>query len=380
MKRWLPIVLAVVFFAGMAKGQKTQPPANSNPAYTVGILPFNDVSGNTDIGPLAQALPKLLQSKLLEHSSLAPRQLDSGQAKGDSDSDSDTSTKVSDPASAASLGKAKHIDLVLMGQILSGNVETKDGNYNGPSIRGFSLSSKSRSQKSTVLLQIDVIDVNRGQRIGSFRATGSDTENKIDPSASSGYGSMDMTSTGFKDSSLGKATDQALNDLSAQIVTVAAKFTPAPASAHDASSKDDASASDKPAKSKGGDSSAKDSSAKGKTADAAAKSDSDSGDDDDKSSDAPAAPAAPAVLDGLVADVSGKTLILNVGKNADVRVGDTLKVGRTSREIKDPATGKVIRRIDTLLGTVTITQVDDLSSEGTYSGAPGVKVGDHVKR
>lgn len=375
MKRRLSIVLAVVCFAGVATGQKNQNSSNSNTTYTVGILPFNDVSGNTDIGPLAQALPKLLQSKLLERSSLAPRQLDSAQAKGDSDSDSDSSGgTVSDPASAAALGKAKHLDLVLMGQILSGNVETKDGNYNGPSIRGFSLSSKSRSQKSTVMLQIDVIDANRGQRIGSFRATGSDTENKIDPSASSGYGSMDMTSTGFKDSSLGKATDQALNDLTSQLVTVAAKFTPAPASA------DDASSGDKPAKSKGGDSSAKDSSAKGKTADATAKSDSDSGDDDDKSSDAPAAPAAPAVLDGLVADVSGKTLILNVGKNAGVQVGDKLKVGRTSREIKDPATGKVIRRIDTLLGTVSITQVDDLSSEGTYSGAPGVKVGDHVKR
>lgn len=370
MKRRLAIGLVVVCFASLVPGQKNQNSSNSNTTYTVGILPFSDVSGNTDIGPLAQALPKLLQSKLLEHGNLAPRQLDSAQAKSDSDSDSDNSGgTVSDPTSAAALGKAKHLDLVLMGQILSGNVETKDGNYNGPSIRGFSLSSKSRSQKSTVMLQIDVIDVNRGQKIGSFRATGSDNENKIDPSASSGYGSMDMTSTGFKTSSLGKATDQALNDLTAQVVTVAAKFTPAPASA------DDASAGTKTAKD--GDSSAKDSSAKAKTADTAKSNDS--GDDDDKSSDA-AAPAAPAVLDGLVADVNGKTLILNVGKNAGVQVGDKLKVGRTSREIKDPATGKVIRRIDTPLGTVTITDVDDLSSQGTYSGAPGVKVGDHVKR
>lgn len=371
MKRRLAITLFVVCFASLVPGQKNQNSSNSNTTYTVGILPFSDVSGNTDIGPLAQALPKLLQSKLLEHGNLAPRQLDSAEAKSDSDSDSDNSGTVSDPASAAALGKAKHLDLVLMGQILSGNVETKDGNYNGPSIRGFSLSSKSRSQKSTVMLQIDVIDVNRGQKIGSFRATGSDNENKIDPSASSGYGSMDTTSTGFKTSSLGKATDQALNDLTAQVVTVAAKFTPAPASA------DDASGGAKTAKSKDADSSAKDSSAKGKTADTAKSNDS--SDDDDKSSEA-AAPAAPAVLDGLVADVNGNTLILNVGKNAGVQVGDNLKVGRTSREIKDPATGKVIRRIDTPLGTVTITDVDDLSSQGTYSGAPGVKVGDHVKR
>ena len=85
-------------------------------------------------------------------------------------------------------------------------------------------------------------------------------------------------------------------------------------------------------------------------------------------------------VDGMVADVSGNTLILNVGKNHGLQVGDKLKVNRTGKEIKDPATGKVLRRVDTPLGEVTITQVDDTSSEGTYAGAPGVKVGDRVKR
>lgn len=85
-------------------------------------------------------------------------------------------------------------------------------------------------------------------------------------------------------------------------------------------------------------------------------------------------------IDGLVADVSGNDLILNVGKNNGIRAGDRLKVSRTGKEIKDPATGKVLRRMDTPLGEVTITQVDDTSSEGAYAGAPGVRVGDHVKR
>ena len=84
-------------------------------------------------------------------------------------------------------------------------------------------------------------------------------------------------------------------------------------------------------------------------------------------------------VDGMVADVNGNTLILNVGKNSGLQAGDKLKVNRTGREIKDPATGKVLRRVDTPLGEVTLTSVDDTSSEGTYEGAPGVKVGDHVK-
>jgi len=86
------------------------------------------------------------------------------------------------------------------------------------------------------------------------------------------------------------------------------------------------------------------------------------------------------VIDGLVADVDGAHLILNVGSSTGLKVGDTLKVGSLGREIKDPATGKVLRRTETDLGTITITLVDATSSEGTYSGQPGVKVGDHVKK
>ncbi|HWX56103.1 MAG TPA: CsgG/HfaB family protein [Verrucomicrobiae bacterium] len=91
-------------------------------------------------------------------------------------------------------------------------------------------------------------------------------------------------------------------------------------------------------------------------------------------------PTVVVAIDGLVADVSGSTLILNVGKNQGINVGDSLKVTHAGREIKDPATGKVLRRVETDMGVVTITQVDDTSATGTYSGTAGVKVGDHVKR
>jgi len=84
-------------------------------------------------------------------------------------------------------------------------------------------------------------------------------------------------------------------------------------------------------------------------------------------------------VDGLVADVSGSTLTLNVGSSGGVNKGDVLKVTHAGAEIKDPATGKVLRRVETELGTITITEVDSGYSVGTYSGAP-VKVGDHVKR
>ncbi|MFN7933296.1 MAG: CsgG/HfaB family protein [Bryobacteraceae bacterium] len=84
-------------------------------------------------------------------------------------------------------------------------------------------------------------------------------------------------------------------------------------------------------------------------------------------------------VEGLVADASNGILILNVGKKAGLKVGDRLAVSRPGREIKDPSTGRVIRRITDQLGEVTITEVDDLSATGKYSGAGEPKVGDIVK-
>lgn len=85
------------------------------------------------------------------------------------------------------------------------------------------------------------------------------------------------------------------------------------------------------------------------------------------------------VIDGLIADVNGNTLILNVGSRAGVKVGQSLQVVQGGREIRDPATGKVLRRIGNPIGSVTITEADDASSVGNFSGAVKPKVGDQVK-
>lgn len=90
-------------------------------------------------------------------------------------------------------------------------------------------------------------------------------------------------------------------------------------------------------------------------------------------------PAVKANVQGLVADATGGTLILNVGSNAGVRVGDRLVVTRKVREIKDPATGKVLRAVEDRLGEVVITEVDPQSSVGSYTGSTPARVGDVVK-
>ena len=84
-------------------------------------------------------------------------------------------------------------------------------------------------------------------------------------------------------------------------------------------------------------------------------------------------------IDGLVADASGGTVIVNVGKKAGVKVGDKLEIRRKIREIRDPSTGKVIKRVEDKMGEIVVTDVDDDSATGKYTGANPAKVGDTVK-
>ena len=85
------------------------------------------------------------------------------------------------------------------------------------------------------------------------------------------------------------------------------------------------------------------------------------------------------VIQGLVAAVAGDQIILNVGSKAGVKVGDQLAVERVSQEIKDPATGKVIRRLTSPVGVLKIVDVDADSSVGAVVSGSGFKVSDLVK-
>lgn len=85
-------------------------------------------------------------------------------------------------------------------------------------------------------------------------------------------------------------------------------------------------------------------------------------------------------VEGLVADVSGGNIIINVGSKGGVNVGDHLKVMRVGRAITDPATGRVLRRVEDELGELVITDVDEMSAGGKFNGKSPAKVGDRVKQ
>ena len=94
----------------------------------------------------------------------------------------------------------------------------------------------------------------------------------------------------------------------------------------------------------------------------------------------PKLPPRTPVIDGLVADAneSGR-LVLNVGAQNGVKQGDRLQVLRAGKEIRDPASGRVLMRDDMPLGEAVVTTVNESSSIAHYDGTEKIQVGDIVK-
>jgi curli biogenesis system outer membrane secretion channel CsgG len=95
-------------------------------------------------------------------------------------------------------------------------------------------------------------------------------------------------------------------------------------------------------------------------------------------SEAAQLPTKAVVIDGLVADATGNTLVLNVGSRIGIKVGDRLDVRRKIKDVRDPATGRILRSITDKVGEVVITDVDEQSAVGQFTGSAPAKVGDMV--
>ncbi len=85
------------------------------------------------------------------------------------------------------------------------------------------------------------------------------------------------------------------------------------------------------------------------------------------------------IVEGLIAAVDPSVVVLNVGSKSGLKVGDQLSVERVSREIKDPATGQVIRRMTSKIGVIEVTEVDAGSAVAKIVNGTGFKVGDLAK-
>jgi curli biogenesis system outer membrane secretion channel CsgG len=229
-----------------------------------------------------------------------------------------------DTSTAAKIGHILGVDAIVTGDITqfgrddqNKNIGGALGNWNKFGVGGVG----THKSKAVVAITARLVDVNTGEILASVTGKGESTRSGTSllggGAGSSGYGggAVDMGSANFAQTIIGEAVTQAVTQLAQGL--------------------------------------------------------------DTKSSALPTAAAVP--ISGLVADASTSDIIINVGTQGGVQVGQKLLITRVSRVIKDPATGKALRSIEDTVGELTVTSADSTSAVGSFSGAGKPKVGDVVK-
>lgn len=238
-----------------------------------------------------------------------------------------------DAATAAKIGGLLGVDDIIVGDITSFGTDDKHigaggggGTWYGKG--GFGGLGLNKN-KTIVEITARIVNVNTGEILASVKGYGETQKSGlgIGGGGSSGWGrggagGVDMGSSNFRESQIGKATTIAVKQLADNLDAKASSIPPPAAK--------------------------------------------------------PVAALPP--LDGLIADASTADIIVNAGSSSGIAVGDNLFVKRVDRVIKDPVTGKPLRSIESVVGTLTITSVDPDSSVGKFSGAGKPEIGDHVKR
>jgi curli biogenesis system outer membrane secretion channel CsgG len=231
-----------------------------------------------------------------------------------------------DSASAAKLARILGVDAMIIGSITqfgNDNSSTKAGAGALGSVTGrFGLGGAQKS-KSTAVVQITVriIDTNTAEILASCQGKGEASRGGVGLLGSGGnvYGpsagaGVDMKSSGFQNTILGEATNKAVTEAATQLDAKAASL-----------------------------------------------------------------PTAVIEINGVVADASDlKAVVINVGSKNGVKTGVVLNVKRKVREVRDPETDKVIRSVEDAIGTLTITEVDEGSAVGSFSGSGVPQVKDVV--
>jgi curli biogenesis system outer membrane secretion channel CsgG len=229
-----------------------------------------------------------------------------------------------DPSSAAKLGKVLGVDAIITGDITTFGRDDSHkglagggGNYHGIGLGGLGFSKS----KAVVAITARLVDATTGEVLASVTSRGESKRSGATffgggaGSGGGGAGGGGFGSSNFGATIIGEATQASVQDLAAKL--------------------------------------------------------------EEGNSKLPTAEAQP--IEGMVADVAGSDIIINVGKQAGVQVGTKLTVMHPVRTVKDPATGKVIRTIENNVGELVITSADATSAVGTFHGSAVPKVGDTVR-
>jgi curli biogenesis system outer membrane secretion channel CsgG len=229
-----------------------------------------------------------------------------------------------DPASAARIGKVLGVDYVIVGTITEFGNETNKQNAGGGggNFHGFGLGGVGHSNsKANVVIDARVINIDTAEILAVAEGKGESSRSGVSLLGGGGNwngfgsGNVDFGSSNFQNTIIGEATKKAVDNLAGDLAANSGRLS---ANVH---------------------------TFKG---------------------------------EGLIAAIDGGQIILNVGGKAGIKAGDTIEVTRVTREIKDPATGQVLRRLTTSVGTLRATDVDDASAICAPVTGSGFQEGDHV--
>lgn len=294
----------------------------------VAIMPFDYGAvqggevGTADVG---KGIVTLLITKLVNDGtySVVDRQMLDSILKEQNLSVSDRA----DPTTACKIGKILSVDAIIVGTVTQFGFETKSMHVGAaagyiPYAGGFGLGGLG-SHKSKVKVAIDarIIDINTSEILASVHGSGESHRSGASLWGGGGWagGGGDWGSSDFAATIAGEAVLQAVNDIGGQIIATAVKIP------------------------------------------------------DNQS-------LAQANVQGKIADVTGTTVIVNVGKAHGIASGDNLQVNRTYKTVTDPATGKILKELSHPIALVKVSSVDPDSSTGDIVKGNGVRVGDNVSK
>jgi curli biogenesis system outer membrane secretion channel CsgG len=321
MQSRLGVLVLVLALAGGAQAQTKKRVAVMNFDYATVSSSVRQLFGSDqDVG---KGIADLLVDRLVNdgaYSVIERKELDKVLAEQNF-SNSDRA----DPTTAAKIARILGVNAIVIGSITQFGRDDKKTDVGGGALGGvtgrFGVGGLRKSQ-STAVVQITarMIDTSTAEILASCTAKGSSSRSgggilgAGGGGGSEGGAGIDMKSSNFAATILGEATTKAVADLGTQLDAKAAQL-----------------------------------------------------------------PAVTLSINGMVADASPDgTLILNVGSRSGLKVGDTLQVKHPGREIRDPDSGKLLRRIEDSVGTVTITEVDESSAVGKFSGPGQPQVKDTV--
>lgn len=323
----LSLAIAAMSSAGLA--------AFADAKRRVAILPFEYGAVTSEVGTVdvGKGLTALMIKKLVENGTyrVVDRQMLDQILKEQNLSVSDRA----DPATAIKIGKILSCDAIIVGTITQFGFENKSTNIGAaasaasgyiPYVGGFGFGNLSvKKSKVKVAVNARIIDTATTEILGVAEGQGESKRGGVSlwggggSGWSGGSGGFDFCSDGFAGTIAGEATYAAMDTLAQQIIALEPKIP------------DNQSIAGKD-------------------------------------------------VQGKIADVTGNTVILNVGKINGLAAGDTLQVERSTKTVKDPESGRVIKEIYSTIAVVKLDSVENDNATGSIVRGNGIKVGDHVRK